>query len=244
MRALLERGRTDHLSTTAEVLSLAQRGFIRIFESEGIYKIEKMQTVSGQLPDWEKGFLSTLFHERDMVVLTGRSERKQLSRASQSLKSSVKREYRKQTEYNTCYLWPGIIISVLFLGASLSILDKTELFERGKAGVVLTSYTAVLVIGFGLVSLLFARLLRRPTKEYVDMLERLDAYADFLKRNFSGLNIRSYIPPFLQEHLPYAIAAGIDVDGLLIQNNEAKWYKGSSGGFGCRDFILTVKRSL
>lgn len=244
MRALMEKGKADHLSTAAELLSMAQRGAVRIFEAEGIYKIENMQAAFRELTDRENDFLTALFHERNMVLLTGRSEKRQLLQANQSLKSSMKSRYSKHTERNARYLWPGIIISALFLGASLAIIDKSGLFDRGNAGAVLTGYAAVLAAGFGLLTSLFARLLRRPTKEYVDLLERLHAYVNFLNQNFADLNARGHIPPFLQEHLPYAIAAGIDVDGLLIRSGETKWYKGASGGFGCGDFILAVKRSL
>ena len=71
-----------------------------------------------------------------MVVLTGRSEKRQLLRANQSLKGSVKSQYSKHTERNTRYLWPGVIISVLFLGVSVAIIDKGELIDRGDAGCV------------------------------------------------------------------------------------------------------------
>ena len=244
MRALLKKGKADHLSTTAAILSLAERGSIRIFESEGTYKIEKTQTIDSQLSDRGKALLSALFSERDMVVLTGLSERKLLSRAGRTLKTLLKKEYRKQTEQNIRYLWPGIIISVLFLLASLAIIDKSELVERSRASTGLAVYVSILCAGFGLLTLLFSRLLRRPAKEYVDLLEWLHAYADFLERNFSNLNAqRADIPPFLQKHLPYAIAAGVDVSHLLIRSGEAKWYRGVSGGFGCGDFIRTVKRS-
>lgn len=245
MRALIGKGKADHLSITAAILSLAERGFIRIFEWEGTYKIEKTQIIASKVSDREKAFLSTLFSERNMVVLTGRSERKLLSRAGRTLKTLLKQEYRKQTKQNLRYLWPGIIISVLFLWFSLAIIDKRELFDGGKAGMGLTVYSALLTVGFGLLSFLFARLLRRPTKEYVNLLEQLHAYAGFLNRNFTNLNAqRADIPPFLLEHLPYAIAAGVDVSHLFIRNGEAKWYKGTSGGFGCGDFIRTVKKSL
>jgi hypothetical protein len=244
MRAFMGKGKADHLSTTAELLYLAERGFIRIFESEGIYKIEKTQTAVSRLPDWESEFLTALFHERNMLILTGRSAKRQLSRARQILKKSLKHEYRKHTEQNSGYLWPGIVISVLFLAASVAIIDRGVVIERENAGWALALYAAFLAAGFGLLSAVFGRLLRRPTKEYVRLLERLHAYAGFLKRNFIDLNTRAYLPPFLQEHLPYAIAGGIHVDGLLIRSGEAEWYKGSSGGFECGDFINIVKRSL
>jgi len=244
MRALMGKGMADHLSTAAEILSMAQRGFIRIFESEGIYKIENMKAAFRELTDREKDFLTALFHERNILILTGRPEKKQLSLASQTLKKSLKGDYRKHTRQNTRYLWPGVIISVLFLGVSVAIIDKSELIDRGDAGSVMAMYTSVLAAGYGLLALLFSRLFRRPTKEYVDMLKRLRSYIVFLKRNFTDLNASVFIPPFLQEHLPYAIAAGINMDGLLIRNREAKWYSGASGGFGCGDFILAVKRSL
>jgi len=244
MRALLGKGKADHLSMTAAIVSLAERGFIRIFESEGTYKIEKTQAIAPQISGREKALLAALFLERNMVVLTGRSERKLLSPPGRTLKTLLKGEYRKQTEQNIRYLWPGIITSVLCLWAALAIIDKSELLYRGKAGVSLALYGIFLAAGFTLLTLLFSRLLRRPAKEYVDLLQRLRAYADFLKRNFSDLNAqRADIPPFLREHLPYAIAAGVDVSHLVIRKGEAKWYKGSSGGFGCGDFTETVKKS-
>lgn len=244
MRAFMGKGKADHLSATAQLLSLADQGLIRIFESEGIYKIEMTRTSLLQLPDQERAFLAELFRDSNRVILTGRPERKQLSRAVHTLKTSVKSEYRQHTERNTRYLWPGIVIAILCIGASLAIIDKSELYDEGKAGLALTAYAAFLATGFGLLTLFFSRLLRRPTKEFVVLLERLHAYAGFLTRNFVDLKTRAYLPPFLQEHLPYAIAAGIDVDGLMIRNSEAKWFKGASGGFGCGDFIQTVKQSL
>jgi hypothetical protein len=243
MRALMEKGKTDHLSTTAELLALAERGYIRIFESEGNYKIEKARAAFADLPAAERDFLAALFHDRNSVILTGRSKRKQLSRAGQALKKSLKAEYRKQTEQNRGYLWPGIVISVLFLGASLAIIDRGELFDRNDAGAAFAGYAAVLAAGFGLHTLFFARLIRRPTADSVHLQERLRAYVDFLKRSFSGYSARASIPPLLQEHLAYAIAAGIDVDDRMIRSREAKWYQGDSGGFDCGDFIRTVKRS-
>ncbi|MBI5102177.1 MAG: DUF2207 domain-containing protein [Nitrospirae bacterium] len=244
MRALLKKGKADHLSTTAAILSLAERGYIRIFEWEGAYKIQRTQAIDSQVSDREKTLLSTLFSERNMVVLTGSSERKLLSRAGRTLKTLLKKEYGKQTEQNIRYLWPGIVISVLFLLASLAVIDKSELVDRSRATTGLAVYASILCAGFGLLTLLFSRLLRRPAKGYVDLLEQLHSYAGFLKRNFTNLNAqKADIPPFLQEHLPYAIAAGVDVSHLLIRNGEAKWYKGTSGGFGCGDFIRTVKRS-
>ncbi len=244
MRALMRKGMADHLSTTAAILSLAEKGAIRISESEGVYKIEKTQAVAPPLSDLERAFMSALFQGRNMAVLSGSSRRRLLSEAGRTLKTLLKKEYRKQTEHNMRYLWPGIIISVLSVLASLAMIDRSELIESGRAGFAMTVYGAMLAAGFGLLALLFSRLLRRPSKEHVDMLERLRAYTDFLKRNFSGLNEkRADIPPLLQEHLPYAIAAGVDVSHLLIRNGEAKWYKGASGGFGCGDFIKTVRRS-
>jgi len=244
MRALLGRRGKNHLSTVAELLSLAERGFLRIFEWEGAYKIEKTEKNSVDLPDWEQDFLATMFRDRNRVILTGRPERKQLSQVSQVLKASFERAYRTHTEQNSRYVWPGIILSLLFLGASLAVIDAGRLLAGEHGGTILVLYAALLAAGSSLLPLLFARLLRRPTREYVQLLERLQAYVEFLKRNFPGLNNRTYVMPLLQGHLPYAIAAGIDADRLMIRNGEANWYKGASGGFVCGDFIAAIKRSL
>lgn len=243
MRAYLGKGKTDHLSVAALLLSLAQRGIITISEANGTYTMEKTGSVLPPLAESEEGFLTELFRDGNTVILTGRPVKTQLARAGRWLKAFWRSEYGKQTERNSRYLWPGIIISLLFLGTSLAMIDSRELIERGEAGLVLSGYAAFLAAGFGLLALLFARLFRRPSKESVHLLERFRAYSDFLRRSFTDAPGRTFLPPLLQEHLPYAIAAGIGCDDLMIRNTEAKWYRGSSGGFSCADFSRTVQRA-
>ncbi|MDH4161282.1 MAG: DUF2207 domain-containing protein [Nitrospirota bacterium] len=244
MRALMARGTTDHLSAAAALLALANRGFIRVLESGGAYRIERTEPEQAPLPESDKEFLSALFQERSTVILAGRSKNRQLAHAGRLLKRSMQREYRRRTEKNTRYLWPGVGLSLLFLGASLAVIDTSRLSFHGKAAASLVAYGAVVAAGFSLLSLLFSRLLRRPTREHVDLQEKLRAYAAFLKQSFADLPGRTYLPPFLQKHLPYAIAAGIAVDGLQVRSGEVSWYQGDSGGFACGDFITTIKRSL
>jgi hypothetical protein len=244
MRALMARGKTDHLSVAAQLLSLAVRGSIRIFEAEGAYKFEKMPAAVPGLTNLEKGFLFNLFAGQDKVIIAGRFKTKPLKEAGQALGTAWKNEYRTETEQNTRHLWPGILLSVPFLGASLAVIDRDRLLNMEHGGVFLALYAALLAAGFGLLALLFARLLRRPSREHVCRMERLRAYADFLRRSFTDLDKRGYLPPFLQPHLPYAMASGADVGRLMIRSGEARWYKGASGGFACGEFIITVKRSL
>jgi hypothetical protein len=244
MRALMARGKADHLSMAAQLLALAARGFIRIFEAEGAYKIERVATAVSGPTEQEEAFLAALFAGREKVIITGRFKNKPLSEAGRALGAAWRSEYRRETEQNARHLWPGLVLSVLFLGAALAVIDRGRLFNVEHGALLLALYAALLAAGFGLLALLFARLLRRPSRQQVERLERLCAYVDFLRRSFTDLDRRGYLPPFLQSHLPYAMASGIGVERLMIRSGEAKWYQGASGGFACGDFITTVKRSL
>jgi hypothetical protein len=243
MRALSAKGKTDHVSVVAELLYLAELGFIKIFESEGSYKIEKTQLDPANLPLSAREFYGSFFSRQNKVILTRRGRSSEVALAGHVLKTLLKNEYKKHTLSNLRYLWPGIIIAVLFAGASLAVIDYAWLQDRRNAGALLAGYAVFLAAAFGLLSLLFMRLLRSSTKEYAILRERLIGHAAFLQRSYAGIGA-PFIPPFLQEHLAYAIAAGVDVRDLLIRGGEAKWYQGASGGFGCGDFITAIKRSL
>lgn len=243
MRALYVKGRTDYLSVASELLYLAEIGLLKISEQEGTYKIEKTQIAADDLPQVVKEFYTAFFGAESEVFLSHKGKGKEVSNAAHALKALLKNEYKKQNVSNRRYLWPGIILSILSIGASLAIIDYHEL-DNGDNVIIIACYAAFMAVTFGVLMFMFMRFLRLPTVEYIGLRERTDGYAGFLASNYSGRSAMRFIPPLLQKHLPYAVAAGMDVSDLMIRNGEAKWYHGTSGGFGCEDFIKLVKKAL
>lgn len=241
MRALRAKARTDSLSVAAELLYLAERGLATISEREGTYKIDRMQADSAHLTPVAKAFSEAFFGEKSSVFLTRRGKSKEASHAVHALRTLLKTEYAKHGASNRRFLWPGMIISLVSIGAALAVIDHQEL-DGGIAGAAFAFYAVFLSSVFSALSFTFMRLLRTRTREYVLLLERIGNYDDFLARSFADRGAARFLPPFLQEHLPYAVAAGIDVHDIIIRNGEAKWYHGTSGGFGCADFLNTVKK--
>lgn len=243
MRVLYRDGRVDYVSVAAELMYLAERGLIKIFEREGAYTIEKMPVDTADLPPSAKEFSAASFGERSEVILMRRKKKREVSNAAHALKTLLKKEYRKHSVSNRRYLRPGITVSLVSIGASLAIIDCNEL-DNGNAGIVIAFYATFLAAAFGVLFFVFMKLLRSPTDEYVRFREQIEGYVGFLARSFVGGGASVFLPPFLREHLPYAVAAGIDAHDLMIRNGETKWYQGTSGGFGCADFIKLVKKSL
>ncbi|MBI5676037.1 MAG: DUF2207 domain-containing protein [Nitrospirae bacterium] len=243
MRALYVKGRTDYLSVASELLYLAEIGLIKISEYEGTYKIEKTLVTADDLPKIVKEFYTAFFGAQSEVFLSHKGKGKEVSNTAQVLKASLTNEYKKYSVSNRRYLWPGIILSILSIVSSLLIIDYNK-FDNGKAFIVISFYATFIVTAFAVITFMFKRFLRLPTMEYIRLRERVDGYAGFLAGNYSDRGDTRFIPPILQKHLPYAIAAGMDVSDLMIRNGEAKWYHGTSGGFGCEDFIKLVKKAL
>jgi len=42
------------------------------------------------------------------------------------------------------------------------------------------------------------------------------------------ISASGFVPLYLQEHLPYAIASGLDLDDVTIRKGDAKWYHGTT----------------
>jgi hypothetical protein len=243
LRALLANGRADHVSVAAELIYLADSGHLRIIERDGTYRLARSPVESAQLPPGAKEFSSAVFREGDDVELRRRKKSKELSRAAHHLKRLSKAEHGRHFLANLRYMLPGIFISVVSIGIALAVLDPDQL-DHARSRIAVVCYAAFLAAVFGSLSFLFMKLLRSATKEYVNLRGRIEGYVRFLARSFADCSTTAFLPPFLQGHLPFALAAGIELNDRVIRQGEATWYHGTSGGFESGDFLKLVRDSL
>ncbi|MBN1365967.1 MAG: DUF2207 domain-containing protein [Syntrophaceae bacterium] len=244
MRSIHTKGKVDHLSVAAEILYLAENGLIKMSESAGTYKIIKMPAESVKLPFGAKQFYENLWAGiQTELSLTRGKKCDVLSVAAQSLKKLLKNEREKHVVSNSRYLWPGIIFAVLSIAFSLAIIDYNE-YDYGKAKIFIPIYTGFLTTAFAILSFIFMRLLRSVTPTYAKLTRRIKSYIDYVALNYAEISISGFVPSFLREHLPYAVAAGLDVDDTTIRKTDTKWYHGTAKDLRCGDFNKMVKKSI
>ena len=92
----------------------------------------------------------------------------------------------------------------------------------------------------------FYRLLKAPTQAGSKLMGRIEGFGKFLAVNYAktrGLRQRpeTDAPPFLEKHLPYAIALGIDSEYVSIRAKSLEWYAGRPGGFSPYDFTSSLR---
>jgi hypothetical protein len=78
------------------------------------------------------------------------------------------------------------------------------------------------------------------------MVSRIEGFRKFLAVNYEkarsfGERPETDAPPFLEKHLPYAIALGIDSEYVSIRAKSLEWYAGRPGGFSAYDFTSSLK---
>jgi len=244
IRLLYTKGKADHLSVSAELLYLAERGLINISESSGTLKIKKIPSESIKLPPTARKSYDNLWGgiQTELSLIRGQ-KCDVLFIAARSLKTLLKSERNKNTVSNSRYLWPGLIFAVLSIVFSLAIIDYSE-YDYGKAKTFIYIYTVFMTTAFIVLSFIFRRLLRSVTENYAKLAGRVKSYVDYVTLSYADISAFGFVPSFLREHLPYAIAAGLDVDDATIHKGDAKWYQGTQEGFRCGDFNKMVKKLI
>ncbi|MBI4572465.1 MAG: DUF2207 domain-containing protein [candidate division NC10 bacterium] len=241
IRYIVTRRRVDDVSVAATLVHLAQHGAIRIDERQGAYQIRRTGPAEGCAP-LEHEVLATVFGDADRFVLGMTRARATLRRARSSMTRLLEAEYRTYFVSNSCYLWPGLLLSAATVAGSLLVLS---LPGGGKSATFLKIFSAVQVGIFGLLGLLFYVLLKTPTMEGRKHLDRIAGYRDALGANYRKEGHGTSDPgvsPFLERQLPYAMALGIECDRLAIRWDSTAWFTGRSGGFSVRDFIASLRR--
>lgn len=243
-RSIHTKGKTDHISVAAELLYLAEHGLIVISKSPDAFKIERIPVEAVKLPPTAKRFYNNLWAGiQTELLLTGKDKCETLSVSAQSLKTMLKDEHKRNMISNSRYLWPGIILAVLAIVFSLAIIDYSK-WDYGKAKIFISIYIGFMATLFVLLSLIFRRLLRTVTENYAKLSGRVESYLDYVVLMYADTVVSGFVPAVLQEHLPYAIAAGFDLNDVSIHKGDAKWYHGKDESFRCGDFIKAVKKSI
>ena len=203
-----------------------------------------MPVESFKLPPGANMFYANLWAGMQTELSLTRGKKNDvLSVAAHSLKTLLKNEREKHILSNFRYLWPGIIFAILSIAFSLAIIDYNE-YDYGKGKTFIYIYTCFMTTVFAVLSFIFMRLLCSVTENYARLARRVKNFANYLALSYADISASGFVPSFLREHLPYAIAAGIDVKETTIRNTDVHWYDGTARGLRCGDFFKLIKKSL
>jgi hypothetical protein len=155
----------------------------------------------------------------------------------------LQRECKKYVVTNSHYLWRMLALSVMAAAGGLFFLDL-PIRGRGSGSLIVYSGSAFIVLGILLG--VFYRLLKAPTQAGRKIMDRIEGFRKFLAVNYEearpfGKRPETDAPPFLEKHLPYAIALDIDSEYVSIRAKSLEWYGGRPGSFSPYDFTSSLK---
>jgi len=243
MRYIVTGGRLDEGVVAATLVRLAQCGAIKIAKEGNLYRISRTGEPPALCLPEEKSFLDSIFASSDSFVVGVKRARKTLRSITGPLKDMLQREYKRYFVTNSHYLWRMLALSVIAAAGGLFILD---LPVRGRGPVPLVVYSGFAFIVLGIMLATFYRLLKAPTQAGSKIMGRIEGFRKFLAVNYEkarplGERPETDAPPFLEKHLPYAIALSIDSEYVSIRAKSLEWYAGRPGGFSAYDFTSSLK---
>ena len=121
VRYIMEMG-YDHKVLTSAVINLAVKGYVKIEQKDDTYVLHKLKEPDAGLSRGESRLLTDLLGSSKQLELK-QKHHSTISTAITQLKSFLKTEYKKQYFLtNSTRIIPGIIISLIAIGASIAIL--------------------------------------------------------------------------------------------------------------------------
>ena len=243
MRYLVTRGRVDKNTVAATLVSLAQRGAIRIAKERTLYRISRTgESPITCLPE-EKAFLDGISPRSGSLVVGVKHANKTLRSVTGAMKEILQQEYRKYFVTNSRTLWRMLVPSVIAAAVGVFFLDLSS-HGRGPRLVVVYSGFAFIVLCVML--FVFYRLLKAPTPAGSKLMGEIEGFRRFLAVNYEEPRAvrerpETDAPPFLEKHLPYAIALGVDSEYVSIRAKSFEWYAGRPGGFSAYEFTSSLK---
>lgn len=136
----------DHKAFTVALINLAVKGLVRIREAADGFSLERTAQPAQELAAGEKALLKALFagqlNEPAGVLKLERANHRQLRKALQAHKTSLRRDYEKRFFVsNRGWLLPGLLLSLLIYGLVLLNLGGERMAIGGFMSAWLGGWT-------------------------------------------------------------------------------------------------------
>jgi hypothetical protein len=243
VRFIVTGGRLDEGVVSATLVKLAQIGVIKIAKEGDRYRISRTGEPPTHCFPEEKAFLENILQRSDSFVVDAKRARKTLRSVVSPLKKILQRQYERYIVTNSHYLWRMLALSAVAAVGGLIVLDLP--IDDGEPGPLIV-YGVFAFVVVGIMLAVFYRLLKAPTRAGSQIMDRIEGFRKFLAVNYEearpfGKRPETDAPPFLEKHLPYAIALGIDSEYVSMRAKTFEWYGGRPGSFSAYDFTSSLK---
>jgi hypothetical protein len=190
----------DPKTLTAAVVNLAVKGHLTIANDDDEYFLER-QASNEPLAAGEAVLFKKLFADGPIIGLDDKNHQL-IGAARRAHKKALRRDYYNiYFRNNTHWLVPSFLGSVLVLFAIIG-------FDAFKPLV------AVLFVANLAVQILFLILMKAPTRQGRDLMDKLDGFELYLTvAEKDDLNVRhppDMTPQLFERYLPFAIALGVE----------------------------------
>ncbi|MEX2125442.1 MAG: DUF2207 domain-containing protein [Woeseia sp.] len=199
----IERMGYDDKAMTAAIVNLAVKGYLRIEKSGDEHVLEQADAGSDAvLATGEKALLAGLFSAGKRVELQN-SNHEILGKAREQHRASLKRDYtNRYFTTNGAMNLPAVLIAIAAAIIALRV-------GSGPTPLVIGT-----VVAMGLVIVLFAILMKRPTGLGRKVLDEAAGFRDYLEiAEKDEMNLRNppeKTPELFERYLPFALAMGVE----------------------------------
>ncbi len=194
----------DNKVTTAAILNLAVKGYLRIDHYGGEHSLTRLtpDRDAPPLAAGERELYDALFADGDTVALEPDNHAR-LAAARSAHRRSLVADYKNRYFRSNAHLnLPGVVIA---LGTAVAAFRFSE---GGKVLVLAVVCAMVLTLVF------FAIVMKRPTIRGRELLDQVVGFRDYLEiAEKDELNLRNppeKTPQLFESYLPYALALGVD----------------------------------
>jgi uncharacterized membrane protein YgcG len=200
----IEKMGYDDKAMTAAVVNLAVKGYLRIDKDDDTHTLARTDPGANppQLAAGEKALLDGLFRDGDTAVLDN-DNHELLGAARAGHRASLKRDYaNRYFRTNGALNLPAVLVAIATAIIAL------------YAGSGATPVVIGVLIAMGIVIVVFAVLMRRPTGIGRKVLDETAGFRDYLeiaeKDEMSLRNPPQKTPELFERYLPFALALGVD----------------------------------
>jgi uncharacterized membrane protein YgcG len=232
---------------SAAVINLAVKGHLRIEKSDKDYSLSKTRSDSALAPG-EAALLDKLFTEGLTLALDNKNHAI-VSAARKAHRKALRRDY-----LNIYFRKNGVLLLPSLLGSVVLFILTLLLGAVTPLAIGLFVFTALLHV-------LFAYLLKAPTRRGRLLLDRLEGFKLYLNvAEKDDLNIRhppEKTPALFERYLPFALALGVEqawaeqfteVFARLAveqgQSYQPHWYSGNFDAMRLGSFTSDVSSSF
>lgn len=247
----IEKMSYDDTTMTAAVISLAVKGYLRIYKDDDEHTLARVEA-AGQAPELatgERELYDALFADGDTVVLDNKNH-KRLGAARRAHRASLKFDYASRYfKTNGILNLPALLVGLVAAIVGLAVSGGPSMF-------LIATIVAMLIT-----LITFAIIMKQPTGLGRKVLDESEGFREYLEiAEKDEMNLRNppdKTPALFEKYLPFAMALGVEqawadrftnifarIQGADSKGYQPSWYNGAWNGMNLTSSTSSLSSEL